>query len=73
MEEMKVQACEVDKALLSVHRVAQAGNRVVISASGSFVQDEQTSETMGLVEKGGMYMLRLRVKAQGFGGPEPSR
>jgi len=46
---------------------------VVFSASGSFVQDEQTGETMELVEKGGMYMLRLWVKAQGFGGPEPSR
>ena len=58
---------------LSVHRVVQAGNRVVFSASGSFVQDEQTGETMELVEKGGMYMLRLWVKAQGFGWPETSR
>jgi len=71
--QMKAQVCEVNKALLSVHRVVQAGNRVVFSASGSFVQDEQTGETMELVEKGGMYMLRLWVKAQGFGGPEPSR
>ena len=71
--QMKAQVCEVNKALLSVHRVVQAGNRVVFSASGSFVQDESTGETMELVEKGGMYMLRLWVKAQGFGGPEPDR
>ena len=71
--QMKAQVCEVNKALLSVHRVVQAGNRVVFSASGSFVQDEQTGETMELVEKGGMYMLRLWVKAQSFGGPEPNR
>ena len=71
--QMKAQVCEVNKALLSVHRVVQAGNRVVFSARGSFVQDEQTGETMELVEKGGVYMLRLCVKAQGFGGPEPSR
>ena len=64
--QMKAQGCEVNKALLSVHRVVQAGNRVVFSASGSFVQDEQIGETMELVEKGGMYMLRLWVKAQGF-------
>ena len=44
--QMKAQACEVNKALLSVHRVVQAGNRVVFSASGSFVQHEQTGETM---------------------------
>jgi len=71
--QMKAQVCEVNKALLSVHRVVQAGNRVVFSASGSFVQDEQSGGTMELVEKWGMYMLRLWVKAQGFGGPEPSR
>ena len=65
---MKAQVCDGNKALLSVHRAAQAGNRVVFSASGSFVQDEQTGETMPLEEKGGMYMLKLWVKAQGFSG-----
>ena len=61
------------KALLSVHRVVQAGNRVIFAASGSYVQDEQTGETTELVEKGGMYMLRLWAKAQSFSGPEPNR
>ena len=63
----------MNKALLSVHRVVQAGNRVVFASSGSYVKDETTGETMEPVEKGGMYMLKLWVKAQGFGGPEPSR
>ena len=67
---MRAQVCEVNKALLSVHRVVQAGNRVVFAASGSYVQDEQTGETMALEEKGGMYMLKLWVKAQGFSGQE---
>ena len=71
--QMKAQVCEVNKALLSVHRVVQAGNRAVFSASGSFAQDESIGKTMELVEKGGMYMLRLWVEAQGFGGPEPDR
>ena len=66
---MRAQACEVNKALLSVHRVVQAGNRVVFAASGSYVQDEQTGETMALEEMGGLYMLKLWVKAQGFSGP----
>ena len=70
--QMKAQVCEVNKALLSVHRVAQAGNRVVFAASGSYVQDETSGETMELVEKGGMYMLRLWAKTQGFGGPPDS-
>ena len=38
------------------------------AASGSYVEDETTGETMELVEKGGMYMLKLWVKAQGFKG-----
>ena len=41
---------------------------VVFSASGSFAQDEQTGETLPLEEKGGVYMLKLWVKAHGFSG-----
>jgi len=66
---MKSQVCEVNKALLSVHRCVQAGNKVVFAASGSYIEDEASGEVMPLQEKGGMYMLRLWVKAQGFGGP----
>ena len=71
--QMKAQACEANKALLSVHRVAQAGSRVAFAASGSYVQDETSGETMALTEKGCMYMLKLWVKAQGFAGPAPER
>ena len=71
--QMRAQVCDVNKALLSVHRVVQAGNRVVFASSGSYVEGETAGETMELVEKGGMYMLKLWVKAQGFSGPEPSR
>ena len=66
---MKAQVCEANMALLSVHRRAQAGNSVVFAASGSYVQDETSGETMPLTEKGGVYMLKLWAKAQGFGGP----
>ena len=66
---MKSQVCEVNKPLLSVHRCVQAGNKVVFAASGSYIEDEASGEVMPLQEKGGMYMLRLWVKAQGFGGP----
>ena len=71
--QIKAQVCEANKALLGVHRAVQAGNRVVFAASGSYVQDETSGETMEPNEKGGMYMLKLWVKAQGFGGPEPDR
>ena len=46
--QMKAQVCEVNKALLSVHRVVQAENRVVFAASGSYVQDETSGERQWL-------------------------
>ena len=70
---MRAHVCEVNKALLSVHRVAQACNRVAFAASGSYVQDERTGETMELEEKGGVYMLKLWAKAPGFSRPEATR
>ena len=65
---MKSQVCDVNRALLSVHRCVQAGNRVIFAPSGSYIEDEASGEVMPLMEQGGMYMLKLWVKAQGFGG-----
>ena len=44
----------------------QAGNKVVFSKSGSYVEDESTKERIPLREQGGMYMLKLWVKNQSF-------
>ena len=63
---IKAQVCEVNKALLSVSRMVQAGNKVVFSSSGSYVEDEGTGERIPLREQGGMYMLKLWVKNQTF-------
>ena len=38
--QMKSQVCDVNKALLSVHRCVQAGNKVVFAASGSYIEDK---------------------------------
>ena len=70
VRQMKAQVCDVNKALLSVHRVVQAGNRVAFSSQGGFVQDEGTGEKMPLEEKGGRRVLKLCSKAQGFSGQE---
>ena len=63
---IKAQVCEVNKALLSVSRMVQAGNKVIFSSSGSYVEDEGTGERTPLREQGGMYMLKLWVKSQTF-------
>ena len=49
---MKSQVCEVNKALLSVHRCVQAGNKVVFATAGSYIEDEASGEIMPLTEKG---------------------
>ena len=63
---LTAQVCEVNKALLSVKRVVQAGNKVVFDADGSYIEDKSTGEKMWLREENGMYMLRMWVKTQGF-------
>jgi hypothetical protein len=59
---MKVQVCDVNKALLSVSKMVQAGNRVVFSKEESYVEDVVTGERMYMQDRGGMYMLKLWVK-----------
>ena len=59
---MKAQVCDVNKALLSVRRLTQAGNKVVFDPNGSYIEDTSTGDRMQLREKGGMYMLKLWVQ-----------
>ena len=62
LRNLKVQVCDVNKALLSVKKVINAGNRVVFDGEGSYIEDKATGERMWLKEEGGMYMLRMWVK-----------
>ena len=65
---IKAQVCEVNKALLSVHRMVQAGNTVVFSRNGSYAQDDATGEKIHMREQGGMYMMKLWVRNPSFRG-----
>ena len=40
-KELRAQVCDINKGLLSVSRVVDAGNRVVFSPKGSYIEDEQ--------------------------------
>ena len=57
------QVCDVNKALLSVKKMVQAGNRVVFEPTGGYIEDIASGEKLHLREQGGMYMLRLWVKS----------
>ena len=59
---MTAQVCDVNKALLSVKRMVQAGNRVVFEANGGYIEDTHTGERIHMKENGGMYMLKMWVQ-----------
>ena len=76
LRELTCQVCEVNKPLLSVHKVVQAGNRVVFEPSGAWIEDTVTGEVMALREQGGMYMLALQTEPGGRAehiAPTPAR
>ena len=64
---LKIQICEVNKALLSVKKVTQAGNRVVFDEDGSYIEDKMTGERLTMRDEGGMYMLKMWVKRNQMG------
>ena len=59
---MTAQVCDVNKALLGVKRMVQAGNRVVFEATGGYIEDAQIGEGIHMKENGGMYMLKMWVQ-----------
>ncbi len=61
--QITAQVCDVNKALLSVHKVAAKGNRIVFDSDGSYIESKgKQGERIWLTEQNGMYMLRLWVK-----------
>ena len=65
LRRMRAQVCDVNKALLSVRRVTQAGNKVVFEKDGGWIEDGATGEKIWLKERDGMYILKLWVKRGG--------
>ena len=53
----------MNKALLSVSTAVKAGNRVVFDEDGSYIENRETGQITWLVEEGGMYALKMWVKA----------
>jgi hypothetical protein len=46
---------------MSVRKIVDNGNKVVFGKQ-SYIEDETTGQRIPLVEKGGMFMLKLWVK-----------
>ena len=54
--------CAVNKCLMSVSKVANAGNRVVFEGDGGYIEDKGTGERIWIVEKRGMYFIKRWVE-----------
>ena len=52
----------MNKGLLDVRKVVEAGNRVVFDSTGSYIEDKKTHERMYMRDEAGMYMLRMYVR-----------
>ena len=58
---MSVHVTEVNKALLSVSKIVNAGNRVVFDSDGSYIEHKTSGEWMPFEERKGLYTLKLWV------------
>jgi hypothetical protein len=66
------QVAEVERPLISATQLAASGNAVIIDNKGGRIMNLKTKKVMNLVKRGGVYVLRMRVKADpapGFPGP----
>ena len=54
------QVCDANKALLTVRRLTDAGNRVAFGSEGSYKEEKHAKECMWLKEKGGGRILLAR-------------
>ena len=59
------QVADVNKALMSFKKLVTSGNRVVFDTE-SYIEDKRTGEKTWLEEEGGMYLLKMWVKNEGF-------
>ena len=61
LRQIRAQACDVSKPLMSVSRLVRAGNTVVFGPQEAYIQDGTTGERLRLEESGGMFTLKMWV------------
>ena len=65
-QKITAQICDVNKGLLSVVKMVNAGNTVVFSKSGNFIEDDHSGERISINEENGMYVLPMWMKSAPF-------
>ena len=60
--EITAQVCDVNKPLLSVSKIVNAGNRVVFEGDGGYIEDLHSGERIWMRLQGGMYNIKMWVQ-----------
>ena len=61
---LTMQVADVNRALLSVSKAVDGGNRVVFDSEWSYIEDKRTGEKTTVRRRGGLYVLETWVKAR---------
>ena len=59
-----MQVAEVTRALLSVSKAVDAGNRVVFDEQWSYLENKKTGERTTIKRRGGLYVMESWVRAR---------
>ena len=62
VRQIKAQVCGVNKGLLAVTKMSEAGHKTVFSKHENYIEDEMTGERIWMSEKNGAYTLKMWVK-----------
>ena len=61
MNQMAAQVAEVKKALLSVAKIVQAGNRVVFEDNNNFIENTTSGKRIPIEQKNGSYVMKVWI------------
>ena len=62
VRDVTAQVCDVNKALLSVKKMVNAGNRVVFEPDGGYIENVHTGKKIDMTDRGGMYTIKMWVR-----------
>ena len=66
-----MQVADVNRALMSVSRAVNAGNKVVFDEGWSYIEDKRTGLRITIQRRGGLYALESWVRARDEGTSQP--
>ena len=61
---LTMQVAEVNRALLSVSKCVDGGNRIVFDEGWSYIEDKRTGQRTTIERRGGLYVLETWVRSR---------